>query len=103
MARSGDSVDRRPARVRASFAQQIDSSCQRCLLCEVEIAPPVLELVGELDFSHQANMSDYDLAVKTHVRHGASPVLERRGPTMGSSVRERIVGTVEVGVVGRDR
>ena len=49
-------------------ANKLDPTRQRSLLGVVEIAPPVLELVGELDLPHHASMSHNYLVVKTHER-----------------------------------
>ena len=53
MARRRNPIDRRSAEVRAQFFEQPDPTGERRLLVVVEAAPPLFELVGELDHPHQ--------------------------------------------------
>lgn len=54
-----DPVDDRPAEIRSPLGEQVDSIGDRFLLVDGEASPPLDELIGDLDLSHQPSMSQY--------------------------------------------
>jgi len=70
------------------FAQQVDAICQGFLLVDVEVVPPLQELVGDFDVPHPSMVRVKD------VRRGgpASEIIDAVSPTPigGDTTRRRI-------------